>query len=152
MSSNSEKASAARECMSAYIEDHESRSVILPNKAGALLLAEILRQTGLKRDQLVKNEGLRTLLEEYAEAKGLAYSSRGRVAPEEETRGKTSADPSEMVPVKKLRDAQQRMSQLEKKIAELRTSNAALRADKLRSKAIEDLIARGGRISPAEMK
>ena len=46
--------------------------------------------------------------------------------------------------------AQQRVSQLEKRVADLRTANMALRADKLRTKAFEDLIAKGGRVAPSE--
>ena len=150
MLSNSKKAEASRETMSQYISMYETKGEILPNKGGALLLSEILLETGLKRDQLSKNEGLRLLLEDYADAKGLAYSRKGRIAPDEDNRGKASSNPLDMVPVKKLRDSQQRVSQLEKRVADLRTANMALRADKLRTKAFEDLIAKGGRVAPSE--
>lgn len=142
----------ASQLMRAYIDRHDTQNNVLPNRSGALMLMQIIDEAGVSLNDFAQDSAVRELLSEYADVNGLSVSLPGYVAPAEEAYGRTSQDPSEMVPVKKLRDAQTRVSQLEKKIAELRTSNAALRADMLRSKSIEDLIAKGGRISPAEIK
>ena len=53
-----------------------------------------------------------------------------------------------MVPETKLKQAEQRNSKLVKENASLRAANAALRSEKLRSNAVEELIAKGGRYKP----
>lgn len=50
-----------------------------------------------------------------------------------------------MVPESKLKLAEKRSNQLEKENATLRAANTALRSEKLRSSAVEELIAKGGR-------
>lgn len=142
----------ASQLMQAYIDRHDAQNKILPNRSGALMLVQIIDEARVSRNNFAQDTAVRELLNEYADARGLSLTLPGYIAPDEESRGRTLQDPSEMVPVKKLRDVQSRVSQLEKKIADLRASNAALRADKLRTKAIEELIARGGRISPSEIK
>ncbi len=139
----------SRKKLQKYIENTNSKGELLPNKNGALWLAEILRNTDLKRDQLAKNSGLRQILEKYANANGLAYSLKGQIAPQEAEVSAASILPN-MVPASKLKEAQLETTRLNKKIADLRAANANLRAEKLQSNAVTELIAKGGRITPVD--
>lgn len=139
----------ARQAMEAYINQHLDRGELIPNKGGALWLAEILRQTGLNRNQLTTNHGLRQMLEGYAQSNNLAYSRKGQVAPDEEVPVNTSSV-ALMVPAERLRDAQQRLAAAQRKNAELMAENASLRSQLLRGDEIAELIALGGRIKPGD--
>tara|TARA_R110002049_G_scaffold306019_4_gene503829 strand:- start:227 stop:694 length:468 start_codon:yes stop_codon:yes gene_type:complete len=142
--------SVARQVMEAYINSHRDRSEVLPNRGGALWLAEILRTTGLNRNQLSTNNGLRQLLEDYALSNNLAYSRKGQVAPEEENPPEI-ASTAMMVPVERLRDAQQRLAATQRKSAELMAENARLRSQLYRRDEVAELIALGGRIKPGDL-
>lgn len=152
--STAKKVSAthAGQLMQSYIDLHKIQNNLLPNQSGALILSQIIDEAGVSRTDFIKDTSVRELLCAYADANGLNVSLPGVVAPEEENRDRSSQDLSEMVPVKQFREAQTRLAQLEKKVAELRASNAALRAEKLRSKEIEHLIVAGGRITPDAIK
>lgn len=141
----------ARQTMAAYITQHSDRGELLPNKGGALWLAEILRQTGLSRNQLSTNQGLRRMLEDYAKRSKLAYSSKGQVAPEEEAVTEL-IDTDGMVPVERLRAAQRRLNAAQRKSAELMAENVRLRSQLLRGDEVAKLIAIGGRIQPGDLE
>jgi hypothetical protein len=92
---------------------------------------------------------VRKRLELYAVDKGLSYSRKGKIAPEETEDFDPSTFP-DMVPASKLKEAQRETNRLNKKIADLRAANANLRAEKLQSNAVTELIAKGGRITPVD--
>ena len=148
--SKSTNSSQASKTMKDYIERYEAGNQPIPNQKGSLHLAQIIEESGISQINFANDSSIREMLSDYADIKGMSLSLPGFVAPQEDNRGKVSSDPSEMVPVKKLRDAQQRVSQLEKKVADLRTSNAALRAKDLQNKEFEELIAAGGRVAPSD--
>lgn len=137
--------------MEAYIDYHRDRGTLLPNRGGALWLAEILRETGLKRNQLSTNCGLRQMLESYALSNNLAYSRKGTVAPDEEVPSKTE-DAAVMVPAERLREAQNRLAAAQRKNAELMAENASLRSRLFRNDEVAELIALGGRIKAGDLK
>ena len=139
--------------MREYIRSKVDKNEKLPIQSGALSLREIIAQAGIQEAEFANNPDVRKQLKEYADAVGVNVSLPGSTAPEEESRGRTTADPAEMVPLKKLREAQTRVSQLEKQVADLRSANAAMRANNLRQTAIDELIAAGRRIvAPKDVK
>ncbi|MCF7727117.1 hypothetical protein [Sulfitobacter sp. M22] len=140
----------ARQTMKAYINQHRDRGKLLPNRGAALWLAEILRETGLNRNQLSTNHGLRQMLEDYAQKSNLAYSSKGQVAPEEETL-KETVNTGSMVPVERLREAQRRLGAAQRRSAELMAENVRLRSQLSRGDEVAKLIEIGGRIKPGDL-
>ena len=123
---------------------------ILPVKNGALWHAEIKRQAKLSNGQIDGNNEIKKMLKAHADQYGVQYSRRGRVAPEEDT-PREIADPTLMVPIERLRDAEMRLSAAERKNAELRAENAKLRSQLMRGDEVAELIALGGRIKPGEL-
>lgn len=145
--SNIATAREAAARLRSLIEDSEAHGRMLPVKNGALWHAEIKRQAGLTNGQIDGNSAIREMLVEHANKHSIAYSRRGRVAPEEDA-VVSPADTGELVPASRLREAQLRLAQMERKAAELRAENASLRAQIQRDDEVAELIALGGRISP----
>lgn len=131
------------------IQSTEASGAILPNRDGALILGDIINLAGFDRNHLARYPEVRKRLETYAEEKGLSYSRKGQIAPEEAEDFGISSLP-DMVPASKLKEAERRASRLEKDVAELRAEKTALRANILQSNAVAELIAKGGRITPVD--
>jgi len=132
------------------IEKCAAQGCILPVKNGALWHAEIKRQASLSNGQIDGNSEIKRMLQEHADHHGVQYSRRGRVAPDEDTQ-RVAADPTLMVPIERLRDAQMRLSAAERKNAELKAENASLRSQLMRGDEVAELITLGGRIKPGEL-
>lgn len=137
------KKSQVLETLKAFIQQHEDKNTALPNDGSALLLGEILTQSGLTRNHLARYPEMRILLAEHATKYNLLPSREGSVKEDH-----SQALPSDMVPRKLLRETQQRLSASEQRCAELRAENASLRAKISQLPHIEDLIAKGGRFTP----
>lgn len=148
--SNRAEAREAAERVRLLIEKCAAQGGILPVKNGALWHAEIKRQASLSNGQIDGNSDIKRMLQEHAAQHGVQYSRRGRVAPEEDT-PREAADPTLMVPIERLRDAQSRLSATERKNAELKAENASLRSQLMRGDEVAELIAMGGRIKPGEL-
>lgn len=127
----------------------EATGGTLPVKNGALWHAEIKRRAKLSNSQIDGNAEIKALLMEHATTHGLAFSRRGKVAPEEDSEP-VSSD-ANMVPIERLRDAQMRLAAAERKNAELRAENASLKAQALRGDEVAELIAAGGRVLPGQL-
>lgn len=134
--------------LQALIEEHERSGRLLPlRKSGdALHLGNICKALGVVRTTVNTNSDFRETLKLYAKKKGVAYSSTGRLAPEE-----NELDESQMVPVQRLQNVQMRLAAAERKNAELRAENASLRARLMRGDEVAELIAFGGRIEPGKV-
>ncbi|MDD9727264.1 hypothetical protein PVV74_17530 [Roseovarius sp. SK2] len=144
--SNRTTAREAAARLRSLIEESEGQGRMLPVKKGALWHAEIKRQAGLTNGQIDGNSAIREMLVEHANKHGIAFSRRGLVAPEEDA-AMPPDDHCELVPAARLREAQLRLAQMERKAAELRAENASLRAEIQRNSEVVELIALGGRIT-----
>ncbi len=145
--SNSTTAREAAARLRSLIDERDARGGMLPVKKGALWHAEIKRQARLTNGQIDGNSEIRQMLVDYANKHGVAFSRRGRVAPEEDVVA-PSAEPGELVPASRLREVQLRLAHAERKNAELKAECASLRAQKKRNDEVAELIALGGRITP----
>lgn len=134
------------ERVSALITECQTNGEPLPAHDGALDLREIADLAGLRYPEMARKD-VRALLSSYAEEKGLVVGRPGRVAPEEGA-PQSSADPTEMVPASRLREAQLRLSSAERRLAELRAENAKLRAEIMRGDEVAELISMGARVAP----
>lgn len=139
----------AAERVRILIDKLKERGGILPIKNGALWHAEIKRQANLSNAQIDGNGEIKRMLREHAAQHGVKFSRRGSVAPEEDD-PREAADPTLMVPVERLRDAQMRLSAADRKNAELKAENASLRSQLMRRDEVAELIALGGRIEPGD--
>ena len=148
--SNRSTALEAAERVRILIKKCAAQGGILPVKNGALWHAEIKRQATLSNGQIDGNGDIKRMLQEHADQHGVQYSRRGRVAPEEDT-PREAVDPTLMVPIERLRDAQMRLSAAERKNAELKAENASLRSQLMRGDELAELIAMGGRIKPGKL-
>lgn len=145
--SNSTTAREAAARVRSLIDECEARGVMLPVKNGALWHAEIKRQAKLSNGQIDGNDAIRQMLVDYADKNGIAFSRRGRVAPEEDVIVLPD-ELEEFVPTSRLREVQLRLTQAERRNAELKAECASLRAQKQRNDEVAELIALGGRITP----
>lgn len=118
-----------------------------PNDGKSIHLSALLAQAGITAGQFQRHKELRQRLQEVADAHGLTLGQPGRVATEENAAGR-SADEAELVPAARLREAQLRLAQAERKSAELKAEVASLRAQLQRNDEVAELIAVGGRIKP----
>lgn len=134
------------ERVAALVTERRSVGERLPMCDGALALREIANLAGISFAELARKD-VRALLAAYAEEHGVAVSIPGRVAPEEGMPEPTH-DLAEMVPASRLREVQVRLTQAERRLAELRAENASLRAQIMRGDEVAELIATGARIAP----
>ena len=116
--SNSTTAREAAARVRSLIDECEARGVMLPVKNGALWHAEIKRQAKLSNGQIDGNDAIRQMLVDYADKNGIAFSRRGRVAPEEDVIVLPD-ELEEFVPTSRLREVQLRLTQAERRNAEL---------------------------------
>lgn len=119
-----------------------------PNDGTAMLLSVVLSEAGLTAGQYQRHKVIREKLEALAVKHDLQLAKAGHIAPDEANAGLDGIDPLDMVPASRLRDVQMRLSQSERKNAELRAENAHLRAQIDRRDEVAELIAMGGRIGP----
>ena len=145
--SNSATAREAAARVRSLIDEYDARGDQLPVKKGALWHAEIKRQARLSNGQIDGNDAIRQMLIDYADKQGVNFSRRGRVAPEEDVIV-PAAELEQLVPASRFREVQRRLSQTERKNAELKAECASLRAQKQRNDEVAELIALGGRITP----
>ncbi|MCC8950217.1 hypothetical protein H8A97_35360 [Bradyrhizobium sp. Arg62] len=132
------------------IAECEAQGTTLPTRGNALNHKNILERVGpngVGRHVLQDNEEFVEVLRAYAFEKGLAYSFRSSIAPDEDV-DPAARDCAEMVSAARLREAQMRLAQADRRNAELRAENANLRAQILRGSEVAELIALGGRIKP----
>lgn len=134
------------ERVSKLIAERRSAGEPLPVIDGALSHREIADLACISYADMARKD-VRALLASYAEEHGVAMGRPGRVAPEEGM-PPLPLNPAEMVPASRLREVQLRLSQAERRLAELRAENARLRAQILRGDEVAELIAMGGRIAP----
>jgi len=137
--------------LEAVIADHCSRNALLPNADGALLLLDTLAEASITPSQFQHSASVRRRLSDYAENAGLVLGKLGSITNDDETSGE-ALDPAEMVPAKRLREAQLRLNHAERKLAELRAENASLRAQIARANEVTELIAFGGRTAPSGVR
>lgn len=128
------------------IEERRSAGEPLPVNGGALVHREIADLARISFTDMARKD-VQALLASYAEEHGVAMGRPGSVAPEEGT-PPPPPDPAEMVPASRWRESQLRLSQAERRLAELRAENASLRAQIRRGDEVAELIALGGRIAP----
>ena len=150
--SNAQKKREAAERVRLLIEKCEARGVTLPTKNGTLLHRAIKEQANLGNGQIDGNDDIKNMLEAHAARNGLKYSSKGSVAPEEDTPPPLSIGHL-MVPADRLRTAQMRLAVADRKNAELAAENASLRSQLRMSGGgeVAELIALGGRITSEEL-
>lgn len=142
--------SKKQECLGAItdlIHAAEASGKQLSNDGVALNLGNILEAAGVSRTQLHRHPEIKAALTKYATAQGLSYSRQGRVVED----GGPQQDTSQMVPIKRLQDAQMRLAAAERKNAELKAENVSLRAQLIRGDEVAELIAAGGRIAPGQL-
>ena len=144
------KCQDAIDAVQTLITDAESRNSALANDGFALCLGDILDAAGLSRNHLRRYEELRQMLQDHAEKHGLLYSRQGSIAPEEasEEAQTVKLSQGDLVSANLLRDAQKRLSDSERRCAELRAENIGLRTQLSRQSSVAELISRGGRIRP----
>lgn len=131
--------------METLIAQARSGGRLLANDGTALCLGDVLAAAGLSWNHWRRYPEMRACLEAYAVEHNLLCSRQGRVAAENEA---SPSQANDMVSVALLRDVQRRLADSEKRCAELRAENAALRSKVARIPHIDALVAKGGRFTP----
>lgn len=125
----------------ARLADYLASIDVLPSRGGKVNVSQVARACGFDRQVLYNNPSCKALLDTAVIEKGLD----GIEARESGEHG----DDTPMVPLKKLREVEQRNGALEKKVSELRARIVGLETRLRRQEIIdEELISRGRRASP----
>ena len=124
----------------------------LPMNGPALHLAKICQLVGVGRSTVTQNPAFRSVLQEYANEKGVAFSAKSSPSSGHGPQSAASAETGggeAMVPASRLREEQRRSAAAERRIGELVARNAALIARLKRYEATDQaLIAAGRRYRP----
>ena len=129
--------------ISALLDKTRSEGGVLPNDGVSLRLGEILVLSELTTNHLHRYVEVRNLLASYAEEIGVAYSRQGRV----QELGAPEPPAGDLVPAKRLREAQRRLATSERRCAELRAELARMRSKQRTHDEVAELIKLGGRIN-----
>jgi hypothetical protein len=131
--------------METFIAQARSGGRLLANDGTALCLGDVLTAAGLSWNHWRRYPEMRASLEAYAVEHNLLCSRQGRLAAEGDA---SPSQANDMVSAALLRDVQKRLSDSEKRCAELRAENAALRTKLARMPHVDALVAKGGRFAP----
>lgn len=122
-----------------YLEENET----LPARSGRVNVTAIGKACGFDRQTIYKNLACRQLVEDAATRQGLSFLDTS------DTDRSVAEGMDAMVPAKKLREEQQRVAALERRLAEMTARNAVL-SSRLRQQTHieEELLSRGRRTRP----
>jgi hypothetical protein len=123
----------------ARLENYLSQVDALPSRRGKVNVSAIAAACGFDRQVLYKNKVARQMLEEASRQKGLT----GIVSSDSPELGHVASE--DWVPAARLREEQQRVAALEKRLSEMIARNAALNARIRQNTMIENQLISSGR-------
>lgn len=127
------------------LERYLSETRILPCIRGRLNVSAVAAACRFPRQVLYKNPNARAMINEAAHRRGLP----GIGEADSDGDGSATTAATDAVPDARLREAERRIAQLEKRVSEMLARNAALSARLRRQTAVEEtLLAHGRRTLP----
>lgn len=142
--SGAEAGRLVTERLQALVDAARAGGEPLPERGGALHLAEICRRLGVGRATVHQNPGFKALLAAYAVERGLAFSSRTssrEAVPVRDTSARSGPDRRD----RRIRELETQVASLEKRNAVLMAELARHRADTRRTTFLEEEMLPTGR-------